>query len=179
MEGTIGEIRYFAGNFPPTNWAFCNGAAFNMDEYEALYTIIGNTYGGDGVSTFKVPDLQGRAAVGTGQGAGLPNVQLGQIGGTEMATMTSAQMPAHNHAVSIDFNIPAYSQTNPGQIVNSVLEKCDGAYSEHQADTSLAPMAVPLFLNATGAGVPFSIMQPSLAMNYIICLVGIYPSRNY
>src|SRR5690606_20539377 len=107
MEGTIGEIRYFAGNFAPNGWAFCNGATFAISEFEALYTIIGNTYGGDGVTNFKLPDLQGRAAVGTGQAPGLPSVQLGQIGGTETATMTQIQMPTHNHIVSMDFSIPA------------------------------------------------------------------------
>ncbi len=178
MEGTVGEIRYFAGNFAPLNWAFCNGAALSIAENEVLYSVIGTIYGGDGVTSFKLPDLQGRAAVGTGQGAGLPNVQLGQIGGTEAVAMTMNQMPAHNHVISLNFNIPAYSQTNAGQPTNAILESCTNAYSNEIPDTSLAPMNVPLALGSVGTGVPFSIMQPSLAVNYIICVQGIYPSRN-
>jgi len=178
MEGTIGEIRLFAGNFAPRSWAYCDGTALSINEYSALYAVIGDTYGGNGTSSFGLPNLCSRVPVGTGQGAGLPNVDLGQIGGAETAAMTINQMPAHTHIGSVAITIPASSEAGSGGPTNAVLASISGAYSSEQSDSHLTPIATPVSLGISGTGQPFGIIQPVMALNYIICLEGIFPSRN-
>lgn len=179
MEGYIGEVRLFAGNFAPRSWAFCDGSTMSIAEYSALYAVIGDTYGGNGTTSFNLPDLRSRAAVGTGQGPGLPMIQLGQADGAETATISVNQMPAHNHFASAIIPIPAYSGTDSlGSPTDAILAGLSGAYSADMADTHLNPMSAPIALSSTGMGVPFNILQPLLALNYIICTEGIFPSRN-
>ncbi|SHM29391.1 phage tail protein [Flavobacterium chilense] len=179
MEGTIGEIRLFAGNFPPLNWAFCNGSSQSIANYEALFVIIGTTYGGDGQVTFNLPDLRSRVPVGTGQGPGLPNIVLGQVGGTETATMTINQMPSHTHVATGSIALPAYNATGEsGSPTNTILAGLADAYSTAQADTNLKAQTSAVTLNNTGSNNPFSIIQPYLSTNYIICMQGIFPTRN-
>lgn len=108
MEGYIGEVRLFGGNFAPLGWAFCDGTLYSISQFEAVYTILGTTFGGDGRNTFGVPDLRGRVAVGTGQGAGLTPIDLGEVGGTETVTMTTAQMPAHSHTAAATIAFPCF-----------------------------------------------------------------------
>ena len=100
MEGTIGEIRMFAGTFAPRTWAFCQNQILSIAQNTALFSILGTTYGGNGQTTFALPDFRGRVAVGTGTGPGLSNIQLGQMAGTPTVTPTTNNMPAHNHAVA-------------------------------------------------------------------------------
>ncbi|MDX6183219.1 tail fiber protein [Flavobacterium sp. Fl-77] len=179
MEGTIGEIRIFAGNFAPLAWSFCDGSTLSISGNEALYTLIGTTYGGDGVQTFKVPDLRSRIPVGTGQGPGLPQMILGQVGGAETAVMSSNQMPAHTHMGTGTVSIPAYSLADTaGSPTNAELAGLTGAYSTETADTSLKPETSTVNLAAAGQGIPFSIIQPYTSANYIICVEGIFPTRN-
>lgn len=178
MEGTIGEIRLFAGNFAPRSWAYCDGTTLSIAEYTALYSVIGDVYGGNGNTSFNLPNLCSRVPVGTGQGPGLPNVILGQVGGTETATMTINQMPAHTHIGSATIAIPASSEAGSGGPTNAVLASISGAYSGEQSDSHLNPIATPISLGSSGSGQPFGILQPVMALNYIICLEGIYPSRN-
>lgn len=178
MEGTIGEIRLFAGNFAPRSWAYCDGTALSISEYSALYAVIGDTYGGDGITNFELPNLYSRIAIGTGTGPGLPGVSLGEVGGTETVTMTINQMPAHTHIGLANITTPASSGAGSGGPTDAVLASTNGAYSSEQPDSHLAPITTPLTLSATGMAVPFSIMQPVTALNYIICLEGIFPSRN-
>ncbi len=179
MEGTIGEIRVFAGNFAPLNWAFCNGATLPIANYEALYTLIGTIYGGDGQTTFNLPNLSSRIPVGTGQGPGLANVILGQLAGSENATMTSNQMPSHNHLGSGSISIPTLSEADTsGSPTDAELAGLAKAYSTEAADSFLKAGTSTVTLTAAGQGVSFSILQPYLATNYIICTVGIFPSRN-
>ncbi len=181
MEGTIAEIRMFAGNFNPRGWLFCNGALLSIAQNTAFFSLLGTTYGGDGQVTFAVPDLRGRVAVGAqfSQGPGLPAVQLGEMAGTNNVTLLSINLPAHNHQVvgnvtpraSIDLGLsdspenafPAGSNTKP--------------YSA-TADTNMQPIPVSLPTTISGSNSPVGIMQPYLGMNYIICSEGIYPSRN-
>ncbi|MDQ1099138.1 phage tail protein [Chryseobacterium sp. SORGH_AS_1048] len=108
MEGYIGEIRLFGGNFAPLGWVFCDGTKYSLAEYTAAFTLLGTTFGGDGQTTFAVPDLRGRVAVGTGQGTGLTAINLGQTGGSETVTMTSAQMPLHSQCGSGNHYIPLF-----------------------------------------------------------------------
>lgn len=180
MEGYIGEVRLFAGNFAPGGWAFCDGSQQSIAVYTAAYSIIGTTFGGDGQTTFNMPDLRGRVAVGTGQGAGLgAPIILGQVGGTETVTLTTLQMPQHTHAASATIAFPSYSEGgDTGSPSNMVLGGLAGAYSTQPADTHVAPAAAPGSVSPVGGNQAFSIIQPVLAANYIICLEGIYPSRN-
>lgn len=181
MEGTIGEVRLFAGNFAPMYWQFCDGSTLSIGEYDALYALIGTTYGGDGVQTFKVPDLRSRIPIGTGQGPGLPNVVLGQASGSEQVSMSTLQMPSHTHAVATPatLSLPAYiGGTTTSSPTGAVLAGLAGAYSTSDPDTSLKAQPAAVTIGATGGGQPFSIIQPYLATNYIICVMGIFPSRN-
>lgn len=179
MEGTIGEIRVFAGNFAPAGWAFCNGAILSIAEYEALFVLIGTTYGGDGVSTFALPNLQSRIPIGTGQGPGLPNVVLGQTGGTETVTMTVNQMPSHTHVATASIAIAALSTTDTqGSPTGAVFAGAALTYSDLADDTNLKAETATVTLGIAGQGTPIDIRQPYQALNYIICKLGIFPSRN-
>ena len=179
MEEYIGEIRLFAGNFAPLGWAFCDGTLYSIATYSTTFAILGTIYGGDGQVTFAVPDLRGRIAVGTGTGLGLSNIVLGQKGGTESVTMTVAQMPAHVHAAVSTINFPANSEgggTAPPS--DAILGGLQGAYSTQPANTHVAPATVNGSLTTVGGNIPFNIIQPVMATNYIICLEGIFPSRS-
>lgn len=178
MEGYIGEIRLFAGNFAPRGWFFCDGTEYSIATYSTLFSILGTTYGGNGQTTFGVPDLRGRVAVGTGQGPGLQNITLGQEGGTETVTMTTSQMPAHTHNAMATIAFPAFSEEGEtGSPSGTILAGLQGAYSTLPADTNIAPATASGALSTVGSGIPFEILQPVLAANYIICCEGIYPSR--
>lgn len=179
MEGTLGEIRIFAGNFAPLGWHFCNGNLLSIAQYEALFVLVGTTYGGDGVNTFGVPNLQSRIAIGTGQGPGLTNIVLGQTGGTESVTMSVNQMPSHNHLGTANIAISALSTTDTqGSPTGAIFAGSAMTYSDLPADTNLKSETVTVTLGATGQGQPIDILQPYLALNYIICTQGIFPSRN-
>lgn len=179
MEGYIGEIRLFAGNFAPRGWVFCNGNQYSIAEYNAAYSILGSVFGGNDQTYFNVPDLCGRVAVGTGQGNGLSNISLGQKGGNETVVMTTSQMPAHTHTANATITFPSFSEGgNSGSSQGAILAGLQGAYSTDAPDTFIAPAANSGTLSPTGGNLPFGIVQPIMVTNYIICLVGIYPSRN-
>jgi len=184
MEGTIGEIRMFAGNFAPRNWAFCAGQLMSISQNTALFSILGTTYGGNGQTTFGLPDLRGRFPKGTGQGPGLSNIDLGEVSGTETVTLLTTQMPAHTHTATGTLVV----NQNPGTLSNPVNNYLAGGQ-----DATANP--IPTYANAVGTGSgnlngltvavgiagnsqPVSIVNPHLGMNYIICLFGIFPSRN-
>lgn len=180
MEGTIGEVRLFAGNFAPLNWQFCDGSSISIANNDALYALIGTIYGGDGVQTFNVPDLRSRIPIGTGQGPGLPNIVLGQLAGSESVTMTTGQMPVHTHAGQpASLSIPAYTGADTSATpTGAVLAGLAGAYTALEPDTNLKADTAAITLAPTGQGNPFSIIQPYLTTNYIICVQGIFPTRN-
>jgi microcystin-dependent protein len=179
MEGTIAEIRMFAGTFAPRTWLFCNGQIMPIAQNTAMFSLLGTTYGGNGQTTFAIPDFRGRVAVGTGTGPGLPNVQLGEVAGTPNVTLLSTQMPAHTHAVV--GNVTPQAATD-GILSSDPTGKYNGPGKFYSNGTDLASMApIPatgLTISAAGGSQPFSIMQPYLGMNYIICQFGIFPSRN-
>src|SRR6476660_4017904 len=119
MEGTIAEIRLFAGNFAPRSWAFCAGQILSIAQNTALFALLGTTYGGNGQTTFALPDFRGRIAVGTGSGPGLPIMDLGEVAGEPTHTLITTEMPAHNHTVAIGaYNGDLANQSNPA---NNVL----------------------------------------------------------
>jgi microcystin-dependent protein len=179
MEGTIAEIRMFAGNFAPRTWMFCNGQILSIASNTAMFSLLGTTYGGNGQTTFGVPDFQGRVAVGTGTGPGLPNVQLGEKAGTPTTTLTAVQMPAHTHAVV--GNITPKANLDLGNLDSPESAFPAGSNSKpysSTADATMQPIAINLPTTSAGNGQPISLMQPYLGMNYIICQFGIFPSRN-
>ncbi|HWZ42549.1 MAG TPA: tail fiber protein [Candidatus Saccharimonadales bacterium] len=160
----IGEIRMFAGNFAPVGWAFCNGAIIPISQNDALFNLIGTTYGGDGQNTFALPNLQSRVPVHVG-----PNFVLGQAAGVESVTLTTSQIPAHSHVPLCSPN--AGSQAGPGNGVWAV------AGSNLYADTAPSVAMAPTALGSTGGSQPHDNMVPFLVINFILSLFGIFPSQ--
>jgi microcystin-dependent protein len=176
MEGTLAEIRLFAGTFAPRGWAFCQGQVFSIAQNTALFSLLGTTYGGNGQTTFALPDLRGRAPVGTGQGPGLQDVSLGEVGGTATVTLTTTQLPSHNHSMQVNNNTASMTPTAAGNFLNSKTESGESVAAISNVDSRVT--LNPVTIGPAGGNQPFSIMQPYMGMNYIICLEGIYPSRN-
>ena len=180
MEGYIAEIRLFAGNFAPRNWAFCQGQIMSIAQNTALFSLLGTTYGGNGQTTFALPDFRGRVAVGTGQGPGLPSMTLGQVGGENTHTLITQEIPQHNHTVGAstsDANIgnPNGNTLAVGQV--TISGNTNGV-SMYVSGTNPNVQLNPQTGGFTGGSQPHNNMQPYLGMNYIICLFGIFPSRN-
>lgn len=173
----IGQIALFAGNFAPRGWALCNGQTMSISQFTALFSILGTTYGGNGTTTFMLPDLRGRAPVSAGQGAGLSTYVLGETTGTETVTLTTNQMPAHSHLVNA--NAAAATVASP-----SGADLAQGGTARDAVNLySTPPMSAPVHLDPNtiamaGGSQPHSNIQPVLAVNYIIALQGIFPSRN-
>ncbi len=173
----MAQIMAFGGSFAPVNWAFCHGQLIPISQNTALFALIGTTYGGNGQTTFGLPDFRGRVPIGAGQGPGLPNYQLGQTGGNETFTLGVNNIPAHNHQAVVSVGVtdaPPTSDEPAGAILTSSDSALYGAAS--QANGSMAPGTATLV--AAGGGTPFNIRKPFLAINYVICLQGIFPSRN-
>ena len=172
QEPILGEIRMFAGNFAPTGWAFCQGQLLPIAQNQALFSLLGTTYGGDGRTTFALPDLRGRVPVGFGQGPGLSNRVIGEQFGSELVTLNINQMPSHNHtvnAVTTEGN-----QNLPTNSLPANTKALDKEYSDANANTTMKATMV----NPTGGNQPFGVTQPSLGVNFIIALQGVFPSRN-
>jgi microcystin-dependent protein len=172
-QAYIGTIFMFTGNFAPLNWQFCDGSLLSIAENQALYAIIGTTYGGDGVNTFAVPDLRGTMALSSGLARSGSNYGLGQRGGNESVSLTLAQLPAHNHAVSVPVTDAAPSFDAPaGQILAA---QSVGTYAPvSTADGSYGGVSCA----NTGSNQPISISSPFETINYIICMYGIFPPHN-
>ena len=169
-EPFIGEIKLFAGNFAPRGWALCDGQLLPISSNSALFSILGTTYGGDGRTTFALPELRGRVPVHPGTGPGLSNYRLGQKSGAETNTLTANNMPAHSHninqasAAEGDSNVPA----------GNLLARTDA-----RSYTSTGPaVATGGATDNAGGGQAVNNIQPYQAVNYIIALNGIYPSRS-
>lgn len=183
-EPYIGQVELFGFNFAPKGWALCAGQILPISTNQALFALLGTTYGGDGRTNFALPDLRGRVAVGQGNASGLPPATLGQAGGEETHTLTANETPAHNHALltSPNANIAENTYT-PAK--NVTLTKTTGqdaggnplTFNIYAPDSSpsqvLAPDAV-----TTAGGQPHSNMMPYLGLNFCIALVGVFPSRD-
>lgn len=179
MEGYIAQIILFAGTFAPRGWAFCQGQILSISQNTALFSLLGTTYGGNGQTTFALPDLRGRAPIGTGQGPGLSSISLGQMAGTENVTLLITQLPAHTHTVTVNPRAvtEAGDTSNP---TNAYLANSGALDKEFRAAGTFVNMGATATATsgAAGGSQPFGIRNPYLGMNYIICLEGIFPSRN-
>jgi len=179
MEGIMAFITCFGGNFAPRNWATCDGTILQISSNQALYSLLLNVYGGDGVSTFALPDLRGRAPVSAGQSPGTSNYALGQKSGTETVTLSLNNLPPHTHNGDVQLQLAASPDDGiDGTAKDGWPARFAGAYSP-KPDSSLmiAPALTGTIANA-GASQGVNTRLPCLAVNYIICTQGIYPSRN-
>jgi microcystin-dependent protein len=167
-EPFIAEIVMFGGNFAPRGWAFCNGQILSIAQNTALFSLLGTTYGGNGQTTFGLPDLRSRVPMHAGQGPGLSSRTLGEVGGAESVTLIQNQMPQHGHPVAATSGDPTTSK--PGGAVPSA----GGAY----AATSDGTVMNAAMVGATGGNQPHNNVPPYAVVNFIIAIQGIFPSRN-
>jgi len=176
-EPFVAEIRIFAGNFAPRSWALCNGQIIAISQNTALFSLLGTTYGGDGRTTFALPNLQGRVPMHPGSGPGLTTRRLGEHIGTETVTLTEAQMANHTHTMRGSEDTGT-SNDPTGCIPAKFPGERGGAPNAYQsAPTNWVQMASSI-LGTTGGNSAHNNMQPYLALNFIIALQGIYPSRS-
>jgi len=176
----LGEIRMFAGGFAPSQWAFCNGQTMNINQNQALFALIGVTYGGDGVQTFLLPNLQGRLPIGQGQGVGLTNRVLGTPDGVESVTLQTANLPTHNHTFAASTVAAAINVIGPTVLPGTITTPPAGHFYVQNTGAKAPTFGM---LNAqsvggAGNGLPHGNMMPSLCISFIISLAGIFPSRN-
>jgi len=171
MDPFIGEIRMFGGNYAPVDWMFCDGSLLQISEYDALYSLIGTTYGGDGQVTFALPDLRGRIPLHQGQGAGLSPRTLGESSGNESVALVSAQVGTHAHTLS-GTNATSTASNPTGQLLATTTTPL----TPYSATFTAATMANTAISNA-GNSQPHENRMPYLCVNFIIALNGIYPSR--
>jgi microcystin-dependent protein len=169
----LGEIRIFAGNFAPKSWAFCDGALLPLSQNTALFSLLGTTYGGDGESTFALPDLRGRTPVGPGQGPGLSQVDLGETFGAETVTLGVPEVPAHAHGVR--GSTADGSTGNPSGAVWAVSRQ--GRATERLYATGAAAPMSATAVAPQGGGQAHNNLAPYLVVTFIIALQGIYPPR--
>lgn len=171
-EPFIGQIMAVGFNFAPRGWAMCDGQLLPISQNDALYALIGTTYGGDGVTTFALPDLRSRIAIHQGQGPGLTNRPIGQASGTETVTLTSNQMPSHTHPVSAT----AVNADKPTPANNIwATEPTTGTffYGAGPTDSTMSPQTI----STAGGNQPHDNLMPYLTMTYVISLFGIFPSQ--
>jgi microcystin-dependent protein len=168
----VAEIRIVGFNFPPTGWAYCDGQLMPISQNTALFSLVGTYYGGDGKSTFALPNLQGSVAISAGQGPGLSDRFLGEQSGSEAVTLLQSEIPAHNHQVACNI---ALATVGTGA-TNSTFARASGG-NAYQSGTPNVAMD-PNTLSIAGASLPHNNMMPYLTLNYIIALQGVFPARN-
>ena len=181
-------IMLWPCNFAPLGWHYCDGSLLSISQNSALFSLLGTTYGGDGITTFGLPDLRGRVPVGAGAAApGRSAYTLGQVGGTESVTLTIAQMPAHNHPLSITISASNAQATTitPAAGTNTLAAPYDATafngvngYVAGAPNTPLNVGTLPTTTGITGSGLPTPNLQPYQAISYVIALQGIFPSRS-
>jgi microcystin-dependent protein len=184
MDEFLGIIKIFAGNFAPRGWAFCEGQLLAISQNTALFSLLGTTYGGNGQTTFALPDLRGRVPLHAGSGSagpGLSAYTLGEASGTENVTLLTSQMPTHNHIPNV-VSTDATEHTPGANGANAMAAPMDTSLNNvlgfnNANNTPLVPMTGSMTTTA-GGNQPHSNMQPYLAVNYIISLEGVFPSRN-
>lgn len=180
MEGVMGVVTSFAINYEPKYWAFCNGQQMSISTNTALFSLLGTNFGGDGVNYFNLPDLRGRAPVGTGNGAGLTPCILGQKNGAEAITLTVENLPSHSHNGNVALNLMADNTgsgggTSPDFSFPGLLTN---AYGGNPDVTMANPTYSAFSIGTAGAGAPVNTRSPYVAVNFVICVTGIFPSRS-
>jgi microcystin-dependent protein len=178
MEGYIAVVTHFAADFAPRGWAFCNGQTLPIAQNQALFSLLGTTFGGNGQTTFQLPDFRGRSAVGAGAAPALGTYSLGQPGGVENVPLTAANLPQHSHTGALSIQLDANSEEGS---VPRAAAMYPAPAEEGYAATPNGNMAAPAYqltIQNAGGNVPLPVRSPYLGMNYIICLQGIFPSRN-
>lgn len=174
----VGEIRLFAGSYAPVDWHLCDGSLLSVQTYQALFALLGTTYGGDGRTNFGIPDLRGRLPIGLGNAVGDPNqggtsaYVLGQTGGATTVTLTEAQIPGHNHSL-IATNSPA-TQTSPVNAIFADPPDTANAYVPYSSTATNRVLATNTLL-PTGGNQSHTNIMPTMPLSYIICLLGIFP----
>ncbi|HXO75603.1 MAG TPA: tail fiber protein [Puia sp.] len=183
METFLSCILLWPCNFAPVGWAFCAGQLLSIAQNSALFSLLGTTYGGNGTTTFALPDLRGRVPVGVGQGPSLSNYNLGQASGSEHVTLTIGNLPAHAHTFTVSASNVNATVSTPAAPNNVLAAPYDGAnFNSINGYNNVAPnTALNVGSNTTGIignNTPIPVLQPYLGLNYIIALNGIYPSRS-
>jgi microcystin-dependent protein len=175
-EPLLGSIAMFAGNFAPRGYALCQGQLLSIAQNTALFSILGTTYGGNGQTTFALPNLAGRFPVGQGQGPGLPAVDLGEQAGAQTVTLLSSQMPAHTHALNANSTASDAAAPGPSVVLAPGGDSAtpQNLYSTAPPNTTLSPTSVSI----AGGSQPVDIQNPLLGINFIIATEGMFPSRN-
>jgi microcystin-dependent protein len=179
----LGQITMFAGTFQIAGWALCNGQLLDIGQNAALYNLIGTTYGGDGVTTFALPNLQSRVAIHQGTGQGLSTYVIGQLAGTENVTLNTQQIPQHNHTFSASgTTATSGGQTPTGSTLPGRPSQISSGYL-YVADNGVPPAPSPHTLpsgacSMTGGNIPHANLMPTLCVTYLIALQGIYPSQS-
>ena len=175
----LGELRPFAGNFAPRNWAMANGQLLSIAQNSALFSLIGTTYGGNGVQNFALPNLQGALAINQGQGPGLTARTLGEIGGSENVTLLQGNLPIHSHTLNATTTPATTNAVGPTVIPAMPPMAKAELYNATTGSPAPTPVALaPQACGITGGSLPHSNMMPALVITYIIALSGIFPSRN-
>ena len=182
-EPFLAEIRMVGFNFAPRGWAFCDGQILPINQNQALFSLLGTNFGGDGTVNFALPNLQGRAPVNYGQGPGLSEYVLGQTTGAETTTLTAAQMPAHTHSASTTITMkassaPASSASPTGNVLANGRTSRLYAPAAASLDLGATSISASAQTGTAGGGQPFNNMQPTLTLRACIALQGIFPSRN-
>ena len=170
----VAEIRMFAGNFPPKGWAQCDGQLLPISQNTALFSLLGTFYGGDGRSTFALPNLQGSVPVGQGQGAGLSQRFVGESSGVSSVTLLSSEMPVHTHSA---MGRSANNANNPSPAPDQSLSKAQGGFPYSNATANQTPMAVNA-IGVAGGSLPHNNMSPYLCLTFIIAMQGVFPPRS-
>jgi microcystin-dependent protein len=171
VDPLLGQISMFAGNFAPRGWALCDGRLLLISQYTQLYSVLGNIYGGDGRTTFALPDLRGRAPIHEGQGPGLSDKRLGQRGGAEQVILQVSNLPSHTHSLN------ASTATGTSNVPTGNVHADTSVFDKEYATTANTAMSGTAIGN-TGGNIPVSIVQPYLTITYIIALQGTFPSRS-
>ncbi|MGB7036712.1 MAG: tail fiber protein [Xanthobacteraceae bacterium] len=176
-EAYIGEIRCFGFNFAPYQWAFCNGQPMAISQYTALFSILGTTFGGNGTTTFNLPNLQGQIPMHWGTTAGLPATSIGQVQGQSNVTLTVNQIPIHTHPATAATSSSATERTNTPS-ATCFLSGVHAPDLPWQKTPTLAPQFAANAISQTGTSLPHDNMQPYLTLNFCISLFGVFPSRS-
>ena len=182
LEPFIGEIMMFGGNFAPRGWALCNGQLLSIAQNTALFSILGTTFGGNGQTTFGLPDLRGRVPMHWGQGPGLTNRNLGEVSGVESTTLTVNNLPSHTHVSTLTASMPSSSNAGNADSPNGNIPAGNASQENYSAPNTsngtMAPITLGGGIQPAGGNQPFSIMQPYLVISFCVALEGIFPSRN-